>query len=241
MIPRLFQVYRCFLDLYGVTSISLHTVAKRYNTEVTTLFMTKIILKKHPFKSIAFFTIIMLLFFAYAISLFERPTDLDFQYFRNCLWVSIVTYTTVGFGDIYPTTDLGRWACCLCCACSLFNLALLVMFVHDTFRLDNKEELVLYTFTKRIWAVKREQIAAMVIQRFWRSSMLSNNPLIPMIASRQWDKDTGLAKAIRDFRAHSRAEPARVTNIHSLVQGILLASTNTESNVEEILMLQGYM
>lgn len=241
MLPRLFQLYRCFLDLYGVNSCVLHTVAKRYDTEVDTLFMTKILVKRHPFKMVMMFTAFMLTCFAYAISIFERPTDLDFQHFRNCLWVAIVTYTTVGFGDIYPTTDLGRWACCLCCAASIFNLALLVMSVHDTFSMDTKEELVVYTFTKRMWKIERQKIAAIVIQRFWRSSMMSNNPLIPMIANRQWDKDIRLAKAIRDFRAHTKAEPGRVANLHALVQGTLLATKHTERNVEEILMLQGYM
>ena len=149
--------------------------------------MTKILVKRHPFKMLMMFTAFMLTCFAYAISIFERPTDLDFQHFRNCLWVAIVTYTTVGFGDIYPTTDLGRWACCLCCAASIFNLALLVMSVHDTFSMDTKEELVIvfaakleinnlfqvvYTFTKRMWKIERQKIAAIVIQRFWRSSMM---------------------------------------------------------------------
>jgi len=146
MLFRMFQVARCYLDLYGLASIELVVIGKRYNTQVDSLLMFKVLLKRYPFKCLAFFTLSMLTFFAYAISLFERPTDLDFQYFRNCLWVAIVTWTTIGFGDVYPTTDPGRITACLCCAVALFNLSLLVMAVQDTFAMTTKEELVIYVF-----------------------------------------------------------------------------------------------
>eukprot|EP00658_Telonema_sp_P-2_P083403 TRINITY_DN901_c0_g1_i6.p1 TRINITY_DN901_c0_g1~~TRINITY_DN901_c0_g1_i6.p1 ORF type:complete len:392 (-),score=77.83 TRINITY_DN901_c0_g1_i6:38-1213(-) len=149
MLPRMFQVYRCFLDLYGLTSVSLHDVGKMYHVDVDSVYMTKVLFKRSPFKVLGFFTVFMLTVFAFAISIFERPSDLDFQYFRNCLWVAIVTWTTVGFGDVYPTTDFGRAAASLCCATSLFNLALLVMAVQDTFRMNTPENLVLATYETR--------------------------------------------------------------------------------------------
>eukprot|EP00656_Telonema_subtile_P041910 TRINITY_DN4724_c0_g1_i2.p1 TRINITY_DN4724_c0_g1~~TRINITY_DN4724_c0_g1_i2.p1 ORF type:complete len:281 (-),score=52.67 TRINITY_DN4724_c0_g1_i2:227-1069(-) len=243
MLPRMFQVYRCFLDLYGLSSVNLHSVGKMYRVDVGAMYMTKVLLKRHPFKVLAFFTVFMLTVFAYTISLFERPTDVDFQYFRNCLWVAIVTWTTVGFGDIYPTTDLGRTSACLCCCCSLFNLALLVMAVQDTFRMSNPEQVVLCNFETRKWRTEMANKAVVVLQRFWRSCLTSNNPLVPMLQSRQWAKDFMLARAIRAFRTTKLMRPPKIDDVGVIQDSILrLLEINKEINnqVEEVLMLQGY-
>merc|ERR1712139_231111 len=112
----------------------------------------------------------------------------------------------------------------LCCATSLFNLALLVMAVQDTFRMDVKEDLVLFTYENRRWKAERREFAAVVIQRFWRSSMSSNNPLIPMVQSRQWDKDINLARSIRCFRLNTLAQPAVVRNHGTMLQDTMVVT-----------------
>jgi hypothetical protein len=241
MLFRMFQVARCYLDLYGLASIELVVIGKRYNTQVDSLLMFKVLLKRYPFKCLAFFTLSMLTFFAYAISLFERPTDLDFQYFRNCLWVAIVTWTTIGFGDVYPTTDPGRITACLCCAVALFNLSLLVMAVQDTFAMTTKEELIIYVFERRAWRKKIEVKAAIVLQRFWRSSSSSMDPLVPMIQRRQYEKDTGLALAMREFRIMKQCEPSAVVDSNTMLRDTMMMCIGVDQKLEELFTLQGFM
>lgn len=241
MLFRMFQVGRCYLDLYGLASIELVEIGKRYNTDVDTLLMCKVLLKRHPFKVLAFFTMSMLTFFAYGISLFERPTDLDFQYFRNCLWVAIVTWTTIGFGDVYPTTDFGRITACLCCAVALVNLSLLVMAVQDTFAMTQKEQLCIYTFEKRVWRKEIERTAAVVLQRFWRSSSSSMDPLVPMIQRKQYEKDTGLALSMREFRLEKRMEPSSVVDTTVMLRDTMMVAIEIDQKLDELFTLQGFM
>jgi voltage-gated potassium channel len=44
------------------------------------------------------------------IVLRNEPPDAGFESFGDALWWSMVSFTTVGYGDLYPTTAAGRVA-----------------------------------------------------------------------------------------------------------------------------------
>jgi hypothetical protein len=87
----------------------------------------------------------------FAIRVFEIGNDESpFTYTWNAFWVVILTMTTsntysnihlyiVGYGDIYPVTNLGRTICIIACIWGVFILSLFVVALTNTTEFSAKE------------------------------------------------------------------------------------------------------
>ncbi len=76
----------------------------------------------------------------FAIRIFEiGSSDSPFIYTWNAFWVVILTMTTIGYGDIYPVTNLGRIICIVACIWGVFILSLFVVALTNTTEFSAKE------------------------------------------------------------------------------------------------------
>lgn len=76
-----------------------------YNYDSTVF---KILFKKHPvFISLLFFSILVFLssFGVYVLE-FENP-NANFDVYFNCIYYTVITLCTVGYGDYSPVTEIG--------------------------------------------------------------------------------------------------------------------------------------
>ncbi len=73
---------------------------------------------------------IILSYTSYCFRMFERvadeETNLNFSNYWNCIWCLVITMTTVGYGDKYPTTLLTRITGVIAC---VFGICLISMSV----------------------------------------------------------------------------------------------------------------
>jgi hypothetical protein len=77
------------------------------------------------------------LVFGFMFRIVERPyPDSDFAPIWNGWWLIIVTMTTIGYGEIYPVTSLGRLIAAFSCIVGIFLISSLVV------ALTNKVEIV---------------------------------------------------------------------------------------------------
>ncbi|MEL6346267.1 MAG: ion transporter [Myxococcota bacterium] len=67
-----------------------------------------------------------------SIYLVERGANDQIQHVSDGLWWALVTLTTVGFGDISPSTKLGRLVGSVLMVCGMFTLALFAGIVGQT-------------------------------------------------------------------------------------------------------------
>ena len=93
---RFAQIIRILRILRGVRSIK---------SIIRFLFANR---AKGTFASVALISFVIVVFSSIAILNCETSPDSNIKTASDALWWSFVTITTVGYGDLYPTTSIGR-------------------------------------------------------------------------------------------------------------------------------------
>lgn len=80
----------------------------------------------------------------YILKIFESPlndvTGQDFSSMQNCMWNVIITLTSVGYGDIYPKSLLGRITGCLVAFWGVCITSFFVVTVTNMLQFSQSEE-----------------------------------------------------------------------------------------------------
>jgi len=107
-----------------------------YGCEATTGFAVRCLMIVSPtlFNTILYLGSI--LFFAQAFRICESPIsrvngDMDHSSYINSIWSVILTMTTVGYGDIFPRTTIGRFVYFLCAMFGVVVVSMIVVAVMN--------------------------------------------------------------------------------------------------------------
>lgn len=161
MLFRSFYILRFFLSISYYKSPRSQSICKLFGESNSFLFSFKSLFNNNPFKFILLYFVCSVLYYGYCIRIFERvlcdvnrnknnPQDfLNFTPFENSIWCIIITMLTVGYGDYYPKTVLGK----LFAVFSIFTGVTLVSLVTVAFfkylSLSESEERV-YDLSERL-------------------------------------------------------------------------------------------
>lgn len=113
-------------------------------------------MKNYPFQIMLIVFCLILFFFAYLLKISERPLIYailmrdrisnpeffvlyDLSDYTNCLWLMIITMTTVGYGDYTPETISGRLIVVVACFFGITTVSLIVIIFQDLFKLTTSE------------------------------------------------------------------------------------------------------
>jgi hypothetical protein len=88
---------------------------------------------------------------------------------ENSVWLIIITMTTVGYGDIYPQTPMGRQVAVIAALLAVVLVALAVGAVTDRLTLSRDESKVLEFIENIRNKQDRKIAAAKMLQHGWRA------------------------------------------------------------------------
>ena len=140
MLGRLFIFLRLFDHYTFWTSERAVRVCRLMGFTPDTKFAVKALLKYKAILMVSLSIGLSTFFFALIIQVFERDgPDPRFRIIWNCLWCVIVTMATIGYGDIYPITFLGRIVMIVACIWGVFLLSMFVVTLNNITQLTKEE------------------------------------------------------------------------------------------------------
>lgn len=87
----------------------------------------------------------IILIFGYGVRICEQPlsrnnaAENNLGLYSNALWNIIITITTVGYGDFYVRTDLGRFVIFIVCVMGIFVVSMMVVTLIESLKTTTLE------------------------------------------------------------------------------------------------------
>ncbi|CAD8154295.1 unnamed protein product [Paramecium octaurelia] len=113
MFFRLYLLLNIGFKFQSYYSNRIGRVCRLYQTRFGTHLMLKLCIRQFPFSTLSWLFIVGLIQYTYQLEIAERPLLRTFDVINTyniskSLWVTMITIATVGYGDFFPYTDLGR-------------------------------------------------------------------------------------------------------------------------------------
>lgn len=143
MISRMYMIIKVFGRFSKYSSHRTVKLCYKYYVEPSVAFAVKAFLKKHPYVLTMVCLVSIISVFGYAVQTFEisYPTSINYIDNLNPYWNVVITFTTTGYGDIFPVTHFGRLASTMSMFFGQFiiSLILLAMSISATFTLEEQK------------------------------------------------------------------------------------------------------
>lgn len=151
MFFRIYFVVRSLLNYTQFMDPYAKKLCKSYGFENSILFTIKSNLEICPEKTAALIFIVTLFLFSYVIRVFEMPRfrhedapdNEIFDSYFNSIWFTVITLTTIGYGDFSPLTIPGKLCTIVLAFWGSLLMALLVVVLSSIFNLNDDEKMAL--------------------------------------------------------------------------------------------------
>lgn len=138
-------------------------VLKAHNLNLSTSFAVKAYIQSRPMLTVSVVFILASVFWAELLLLAEKPdremecksretgtVESDLDTFWQCFWLTFVTTSTVGYGDMYPYTHVGRAIAMLACILGNVYTGLLVLALQNNLEMsDDQSRAIRYSFQRQ--------------------------------------------------------------------------------------------
>jgi len=154
---RIFFCFKLFKHLTKYTSTVAEYVCENNICEANISFAYKAFQKDHPLAALIFIFLFNCICLGLSIRTFERyywenkdEIIMDWDYIINCMWYVFVSMTTVGYGDMYACTQIGRVLALIACFIGNYFVSMMMVFMTQKSSLNEKEQKS-YELTNRLY------------------------------------------------------------------------------------------
>jgi hypothetical protein len=163
---RVFVLLKLFRHFSQWTNEKAAAICDLYAAKANTGYALKALLHEKPIPLLAILMGLSVLVFSFAVKIYEQnfhsfSGSQDYSYIWNSMWLVMLTMTTVGYGDFYPQTHIGRLILVLAAFWGIFIVSLIVLILTN-FSLFSPAQLRSYSFMKRLDLKKKAQRFAAV-------------------------------------------------------------------------------
>jgi hypothetical protein len=168
MLLRIYLIWRIFEHFSSWNDEESEEICNSCLCEGGVKFAIKAELKERPYTVVISVLFLSIMFFGVALRTAERPfmsvSGKDWDYIWNGMWCIIITMATVGYGDYYPTTHLGRLVDVIACFWGTFLVSLMVLSLTISSELTPQERKAYDIIKKKETKAKLEVAAANTIK-----------------------------------------------------------------------------
>jgi hypothetical protein len=142
---RFYVIFRCFIFLTSFYTLRANRISRLIGTELTRAFALRCFIAENPF-TFLLATSLFIILIAFMLKITEGPYYTaemginDYRKIKNCIWNVFVTITTVGYGDMYPNTLLGKIIIILASLGGVFIVSLVTIAIQNTLNMSKSEE-----------------------------------------------------------------------------------------------------
>jgi hypothetical protein len=144
LILRLWFFFKLLVDFSEYSSARTKRVCRMNNFNVNFFFCIKALMESRPYHVYGLLLILSITMCSVLLKIYESGLDeiskLAFSSYWNCIWCTIITMTTVGFGDFYPSSLIGRIVGLISSLIGVFLMSMLVVTITNVLDLSSHEK-----------------------------------------------------------------------------------------------------
>jgi hypothetical protein len=141
---KLYYTVRLIYVISPFLSENAKTVSKKHKMNLSLAFALKCHLRRRPFLTLSILFPIFVCIFGLIVRTFEfgfvddyseeagkTKTNPSFENYFNSFWLIITTMLTIGYGDIYPKSHLGRIVLFISVVVGMILVSLMIVFLSN--------------------------------------------------------------------------------------------------------------
>jgi voltage-gated potassium channel Kch len=136
---RLIYLVKAFLNMSFYTDPRSQRVCIIYGKDADYSFAIKCIMKNDSWIVLSVTLIVTLLSMSYQVRIFERHVTPAYEYVTTSMWVFMITMLTIGYGDAFPKSHMGRMMGIVASGWGVFYVSLFVIALTNMLEFNSSE------------------------------------------------------------------------------------------------------